>query len=70
MTDLSICASRDELQRMVLGQLADESAARIENHLERCPNAGARLDQCVASDEFLEAVRSSRPASCEPTKTM
>jgi serine/threonine protein kinase/Leucine-rich repeat (LRR) protein len=70
MTDLSICASRDELQRMVLGQLGDQAAARIEKHLERCPRCWSALDQCVASDEFLEAVRDSRPASCEPTKTM
>ena len=70
MAEPIACPTRDELERMVLGQLADDAAARIEQHLERCPQCWSALDQCVASDEFLERARTSRPASCEPTKTL
>ncbi|HET6327086.1 MAG TPA: protein kinase [Planctomycetaceae bacterium] len=70
MAAMSACPSRDELQRMVLGQLADEPAERIQQHLDRCDTCVGTLQQCVASDEFLEAVRAVRGAASDPTKTM
>ncbi|HEV8000141.1 MAG TPA: protein kinase, partial [Planctomycetaceae bacterium] len=70
MAEPIACPTRDELERMVLGQLADEAATRIEQHLDRCAKCWSALDQCVASDEFLERARTSRPTSCEPTKTL
>jgi eukaryotic-like serine/threonine-protein kinase len=70
MAELSTCPSSDELQRMVLGQLGDEAAERVQKHLDQCPKCVSALQQCVASDEFLEAVRASRPVSCERTKTL
>ncbi len=64
------CPSRDELQRMVLGQLPDLTAERIRQHLEQCPKCWSALEHCVNSDELLEAVRASRGVTCEPTKTL
>jgi len=70
MAQLSACPDSDELQRMVLGKLPHADAARIQRHLDHCPRCMSALQECVASDEFLEAVRASRPVDCEPTKTM
>ncbi len=70
MAAMSACPSRDDLQRMVLGQLADEPSERIQQHLDRCDTCVGTLQQCVASDEFLEAVRAVRGAAANPTKTM
>jgi eukaryotic-like serine/threonine-protein kinase len=70
MAKLGSCPSRDELQRMVLGNLPDQAAQRIQSHLEQCPNCCVAVDQCVASDEFLAALRGGRRLSSEPTKTM
>jgi serine/threonine protein kinase/Leucine-rich repeat (LRR) protein len=70
MAEFSACPSTDELQQMVLGQMANEVADRIQKHLEACPKCWSALDKCVSSDEFLEAARTSRPESCDPTKTM
>jgi serine/threonine protein kinase/Leucine-rich repeat (LRR) protein len=64
------CPSRDDLQRMVLGQLPDLIAEGIRQHLEQCPKCWSALEHCVNSDELLEAVRASRSATCEPTKTL
>ena len=69
MAKVRRCPSSDELQRMVLGQLPDVKARRIQLHLERCPKCCSALDQCMASDAFLEALRASRRFA-EPTKTM
>jgi serine/threonine protein kinase len=69
MAELGSCPSRDELQQMVLGQLPDLKANRIQLHLERCPKCCSALDQCVTSDQFLEALQHRQGAS-EPTKTM
>ncbi len=70
MAEPASCPSRDELQRMVLGKLPDHAAQRIQLHLEQCPNCCSVLDQCVASDQFLAALRSSRRINAEPTKTL
>jgi serine/threonine protein kinase/Leucine-rich repeat (LRR) protein len=70
MAELSTCPSRDELQRMVLGQLGDEAAERVQKHPDQCAKCVSALQQCVASDAFLDVVRASRPASCERTKTL
>ncbi|HEV3303483.1 MAG TPA: protein kinase [Planctomycetaceae bacterium] len=70
MAEPQNCPSRDELQRMVLGQLPDPVAEKIRQHLERCLKCWSALEHCVNSDELLEAVRASRGATCEPTKTL
>ena len=70
MAEPQNCPSRDELQRMVLGQLPDLIAEGIQQHLEQCPKCWSALEHCVNSDELLEAVRASRGATCEPTKTL
>jgi serine/threonine protein kinase/Leucine-rich repeat (LRR) protein len=70
MAEPQNCPSRDELQRLVLGQLPDLIAERIRHHLERCPQCWSALERCVNSDELLEAVRASRGATGEPTKTL
>jgi Leucine-rich repeat (LRR) protein/tRNA A-37 threonylcarbamoyl transferase component Bud32 len=70
MAELRRCPSRDELQQMVLGQLPDQTAQKIQLHLERCPRCCSALDECVASDEFLEALRTSGRPTAAPTKTM
>jgi eukaryotic-like serine/threonine-protein kinase len=70
MADPNTCPTRDDLQQMVLGQLTDADADAIQLHLDRCRNCLNALQDCVASDELLDAVQASRPADCEPTKTM
>jgi serine/threonine protein kinase/Leucine-rich repeat (LRR) protein len=70
MAEMTSCPSRGELQRMVLGQLPDLIAERIQQHLERCTKCWSALDECVNSDELLDAVRASRGVTCEPTKTL
>ncbi len=70
MADPNTCPTRDDLQQMVLGQLPDADADAIQLHLDRCRMCLNALQDCVASDEFLDAVQACRPADCEPTKTM
>lgn len=64
------CPSRDDLQRMILNRLPDESARHIERHLENCAECRHALEQCIASDELLESVRAIRGTSVDPTKTI
>ncbi len=70
MAELNSCPSREELQRMVLGQLPGLIAERIQLHLEQCPKCWSALDECVTSEGLLDAVNSSRGVTSEPTKTL
>jgi hypothetical protein len=70
MAEWSICPSRDDLQRLILGQLVGEDAARIEQHLNGCLTCLNVLRECAASDELLEAVRARRAEGSQPTATM
>jgi len=70
MAELSACPSSSDLKRLVLGQLAETDAARIQKHLDHCEPCLTSLQQCVASDEFLNAVRTNRPTNSETTQTL
>jgi eukaryotic-like serine/threonine-protein kinase len=70
MGDLRNCPSRDDLQRMVLGQLPDLAAETIQQHLEHCPKCRSTVDQCVASEALFAAWQASGRVSGVPTKTL
>jgi serine/threonine protein kinase/Leucine-rich repeat (LRR) protein len=70
MAEGKTCPSRDDLQRLLLGQLGHAEAARLEMHLDGCPNCLSVLRQSIASDELLEAVRARRGEGSEPTATI
>ncbi|HXY35906.1 MAG TPA: protein kinase, partial [Planctomycetaceae bacterium] len=70
MAEPQNCPSRDELQRLVLGQLPGQVADRIQQHLEECPKCWSAFDECVNSEELLNAVRAQRSTTSEPTKTL
>jgi serine/threonine protein kinase/Leucine-rich repeat (LRR) protein len=70
MADPHTCPDRDDLQRMILNQLPDETARHIQVHLESCAKCRHALEQCVTSDELLDTVRARRGISADPTKTI
>jgi eukaryotic-like serine/threonine-protein kinase len=70
MADRYGCPNRGDLERMILNQLPAETARQIEDHLARCGHCRHALEQCVASDELLDAVRRSRGMTSDPTKTI
>jgi eukaryotic-like serine/threonine-protein kinase len=70
MAELRSCPSRDELQRMILNQLPDAEALMIQQHVDRCPSCRRALEECVTSDDLLEAVRARGRVASEPTKTI
>ncbi len=70
MAEPQNCPSRDELQRLVLGQLPGLVADRIQQHLEQCPKCWSAFDDCVNSEGLLNAVRAQRGTASEPTKTL
>jgi len=70
MAESHTCPSADELQRLVLGQLPDVTAQRIQHHLEECPECWSALYRYFASEELLEVVRAKREGTSGPTKTL
>ena len=70
MAEPQNCPSPDELQRLVLGQLPSRVADRIQQHLEQCPQCWSVFDECLNSEELLNAVRAQRGTAAEPTRTL
>jgi eukaryotic-like serine/threonine-protein kinase len=70
MAEPHACPSRDDLQRLILNRLPGEAAQRIQRHVETCAKCRHALEQCLASDELLDAVRASRGPATDPTKTI
>ena len=70
MAEPHACPGRDDLQQMILNRLPGEAAQRIQRHVEACAKCRHALEQCLASDELLDAVRAGRGPSSDPTKTI
>jgi len=48
-----------ELRQFAAGRISDEVAARLENHLARCPECCERLEAIDEADRFVERLRSA-----------
>jgi Tol biopolymer transport system component/tRNA A-37 threonylcarbamoyl transferase component Bud32 len=59
MPDTTPCPPSADLQRYLLGQIADAPAAAIDAHLERCEACVRSLTAPPAGDGLLDAVRAS-----------
>jgi eukaryotic-like serine/threonine-protein kinase len=70
MAEPHACPSRDDLRQMMLNRLPGEEGRRIQHHVETCAKCRHALEQCLASDELLDAVRTGRSSSSDPTKTI
>jgi tRNA A-37 threonylcarbamoyl transferase component Bud32 len=57
MAAVSQCPDAQQLQRLLLGHLADETASRLEEHVERCPHCSRLLPTLQAEDALVAAMR-------------
>src|SRR5947209_4112815 len=57
MTVASRCPDPAQLQQLLLGHLSEEAAARLEQHLGRCPRCDRLLPGLRADDDLVEAMR-------------
>jgi WD40 repeat protein len=51
------CPEREELQRHLLGQVAEPRASALDEHLAQCSSCSRASDLSAAEDTFVEAIR-------------
>jgi len=57
MAAVSRCPDAQQLQQLLLGHLSDETAARLEQHVERCQRCSRLLPTLQAEDTLVAAMR-------------
>src|SRR5438552_978641 len=63
MADAISCPKLDDLQRFLLGRLAEADAAPVQRHLAGCPNCLNTLHDLEANDTLIEAMRAQGNAA-------
>src|SRR5687767_14323723 len=68
MSDVRVCPDPDSLRQLMLGQLGDADADRLERHVEHCAACVQTLHTLRVHDTLVEAVRaqSAAPAGGPP----
>ncbi len=58
MGEILACPQPKDLQRLVLGQLSDADAKRVEQHILSCTDCANRLNSLLSKDSFAAPLRS------------
>jgi WD40 repeat protein/serine/threonine protein kinase len=66
MDPTSICPDGAALQRLALGQLSDQEAAPLEEHLARCPRCAETLQALQLRDSLVQGLQGARAAPPPP----
>jgi WD40 repeat protein len=66
MPPASPCPSGDRLQSFLLGDLPEDEAGPVEEHLAACPDCTGTLEGLRAHDTFTEGVRAQAAAAGDP----
>jgi anti-sigma factor RsiW len=68
MDSCSPCPALPEYQRLVLGLLPDGEAEQVEQHLLHCPACIRTVQQALAGDTLLEAMRAQPAVAAKPER--
>jgi serine/threonine protein kinase/lipopolysaccharide biosynthesis regulator YciM len=66
MAPTSTCPGDTALRRLALGQLADDEAAPLEEHLARCDRCAEALQALQTADSLVRGLREARAAAPLP----
>ncbi len=59
MATVSSCPQPERLQQLLLGQVSDAAAERMEQHLESCARCSRLLPKLAADDALVETMRTA-----------
>lgn len=60
------CPDLNDLRRFAAGNLTDEEARPLEEHLLSCPDCVARMPEVDGKDTFFDALRATPAALADP----
>ena len=60
------CPDPQQWRRLLLGDVSDQEAEQLEQHLNNCPQCGHTLNDFKADDTLIEALRTGCKATARP----